>query len=78
MIDVKIINDFDLLYLDQNLKSVYVIFQFIIFRHVYWEHNDIIDSLSKEAINLEANLLIQDEYSSGELLSHKESNFFYL
>jgi hypothetical protein len=50
-------------------------FHFISFRHVFQEHNINVDSLSKYALNLDVNMLVQEEYSGGEFLSYRESNF---
>jgi hypothetical protein len=78
MTNSKSIINLDLLNLGQKLKYVSAIFQYTSFRHIFLENNDKVDSLSKDVINLEANLLFQDEYFGGVFLSHRESNFFDL
>jgi ribonuclease HI len=67
-----------LLQLGQQLKILSSHFSPIHFMHIYRELNGSADTLSKEALSLNENVLVVEEFAEGDLLSSWEGNFIMM
>jgi hypothetical protein len=75
MNDMIHVMNLGLLYISQQLKSSEEQFQHISFSHVYQELNTFADSLSKEALLLDINKLVIEEFSAGKSLTRSKGQF---
>jgi hypothetical protein len=68
----------DIQQIGQCLKTISASFRKINNMHNFRELNNIVDTLSKEALPFPVNYMIMEELSEGELISKREGDFYHM